>query len=154
MLSAFYICCNFQVHFRLVFVMEANSMKTLEKRDPSEIERTTNIRKQQTRFYWVCSWELMESATNLTPPSTGLSGILLSIRTQYSWRTRIWKNINNISMHGESFTNSSQKQQQLVRPLNKQEKSDLASYCLQYRLPKNISRWECRQQSCGWLAKG
>ena len=64
------------------------------KTDPPEIERTYNIRKQQTRFYWVCLWELMESATILTPPSTGLRSILLSIRTQYSWRTRIWKNIN------------------------------------------------------------
>ena len=72
-------------------------INNLEKTDPSEIKRTYNIRKQQTRFYWVCSWELMESAIILTPPSTGLSGILLSVRTQYSWRTRIWKNINTIS---------------------------------------------------------
>ena len=33
----------------------------------------------------------MESATILMPPSTGLSGILLSVRTQYSRRTRICK---------------------------------------------------------------
>ena len=46
---------------------------------PSEIEMTYNIRKQQTRLYWVCSWELMESATILMPPSTGLSSILLSV---------------------------------------------------------------------------
>ena len=77
--------------------------KIIWKMDPSEIERTYNIRKQQTRFYWVCSWELMESATMLTPPSTDLRGILLSIRTQYFWRTRIWKNINTILMHGEKF---------------------------------------------------
>ena len=35
----------------------------------------------------------MESATIRMPPSTGLSGILLSARTQYSWR----------NMHGEKF---------------------------------------------------
>ena len=35
--------------------------------DPSEKERTYNIRKQQTRFNWVCSWELMENATFLVP---------------------------------------------------------------------------------------
>ena len=34
----------------------------------------------------------MESATISTPPGTGLSGILLSVRTQYSWRSRIWRN--------------------------------------------------------------
>jgi hypothetical protein len=28
----------------------------------------------QTRFYWVCSWGIMNTATSLTPPSTGLSG--------------------------------------------------------------------------------
>ena len=67
------------------------------KMDPSEIERTYNIRKKQTRFYWVCSWELIESATIPTTPSTRLSSTLLSLRTQYSWRTRIWKNINTIS---------------------------------------------------------
>ena len=75
----------------------------LGKTDPSEIERTYNIWKQQTRFYWVCSWELMESATILTPPSNGLSGILLSERIHYSRRTRIWKNINTKSMYGDKF---------------------------------------------------
>ena len=45
----------------------------------------------------------MESATILTPPGTSLSGILLSIRTQYSWRTRKWKNISTISLYGDKF---------------------------------------------------
>ena len=40
-------------------------------------KKNLQYKKQQTRFYWVCSWELTESATILTPPSTGLSGILL-----------------------------------------------------------------------------
>ena len=65
-----------------------------KKTDPSEIERTYNISKQQTRYYRVCSWELMESATILMAHSTGLSSILFSARTQYFWRTRMWKNIN------------------------------------------------------------
>ena len=39
-------------------------------------------KKQQTRFSWICSWELMESATILTPPSTVLSSILFSARTE------------------------------------------------------------------------
>ena len=29
--------------------------------------------------YWICSWDIMESATSLTPCSTGLSGIHFSI---------------------------------------------------------------------------
>ena len=43
---------------------------------------------------------------NYHAPSTGLSGILLSVRTYYFWRTSIWKNINTLSMYGEKFTNS------------------------------------------------
>ena len=65
--------------------------------------RTYNTGNQQTQFYWVCSWELMESAKILMPPSTGLRGILLSVRIQNSRMTRIWKNINIILMHGEKF---------------------------------------------------
>ena len=57
------------------------------KTDPSD--RTYHNRKQPTRSYSVCSWELMESATILMPPSTGLSGIMLSVRTQYPRRTKI-----------------------------------------------------------------
>ena len=46
----------------------------------------------------------MESATIHTPLSTGLSSILIFVRTQYSCRSRIYKkNINTISMHGEKF---------------------------------------------------
>ena len=36
-------------------------------------------RKLQTRLYWVCSWEIMKSATSPTPLSIGLSGIQFSI---------------------------------------------------------------------------
>ena len=45
-------------------------LNNLEKTDPSEKERTYNITKQQTRFYRVCSRDLMECATILTRPST------------------------------------------------------------------------------------
>ena len=31
----------------------------------------SEVWKQQTRFYWVYSWELMADATSLTPPSPG-----------------------------------------------------------------------------------
>ena len=46
----------------------------------------------------------MDSATIFTPPSTGLSGILLSVQTRYiSEGPEYEKNINTISMHGEEF---------------------------------------------------
>ena len=78
-----------------------HDVNILEKRI-LQIERTYNIWKQQTRFNWVCSRVLMESATILTPPSTDLNGILLSVRTQYSWRTRIGKKYQHyIDVRGE-----------------------------------------------------
>ena len=33
------------------------TLNNMEKTDPLDIERTYNIIKQQTRFFWVCSWE-------------------------------------------------------------------------------------------------
>ena len=42
----------------------------------------------------------MESATALMSPSIGLNGTLLSVETQYSGRTRIWKYNNTLSMYG------------------------------------------------------
>ena len=43
---------------------------------------------------------------NSHAPSTGLSGIPLSVQTQYSWRTRIWKIPTLYRCTGRSFTNS------------------------------------------------
>ena len=83
-------------------------------------QRTCNLRRQQTRFYWVFSWELMESATIHTFPP-----ILLSVRTKYSWRTRIWKNIYAISMYGENSYQIQVPQWQLLQPLNNLEKGIL-----------------------------
>ena len=45
----------------------------------------------------------MESATILTPPSTGLICILLSIRTHIPEGPEYEKNINTILMYGEKF---------------------------------------------------
>ena len=90
LLQIVYICMTAFSKFKSMNCLFANLlvawlyMYIIWKKDPLEIEKTYNIRKQQTRFYWVYSWELMESATILTPPSTGLSSILLSVRTQYS----------------------------------------------------------------------
>ena len=42
-------------------------IKIIWKRDPSEKENLQNKEKKQTSFYGGCSWELMESATILTP---------------------------------------------------------------------------------------
>ena len=47
--------------------------------DPSREQPNQNEKrwKLQTRFYWVCAWEIMKSTTvtSLTPPSTGLISI-------------------------------------------------------------------------------
>ena len=40
-----------QVHFKLDIFMKANNMNNLEKRDPSEIERTYNIKKTADSFF-------------------------------------------------------------------------------------------------------
>ena len=53
---------------------------------------------------------------------TGLSSILLSFKTQYSWRTRIWKNINTILMYREKFYQLNAAQRQLLQPLNNLKK--------------------------------
>ena len=46
----------------------------------------------------------MESAAIFTPPSTSLSGILVSARTQYSRRTRIIKKYQHfIDVRGEVY---------------------------------------------------
>ena len=58
---------------------------------------------------------------NSHTPSTGLSGTLPSVRTQFSWRTSIWKILTLYRCMGRSFPNSSQKQRQLLRPLNNLE---------------------------------
>ena len=56
----------------LCFPSEPNIPERPEYEKISTLSRCTgrnfNIRNQQTRFYWICSWELMESATILMPP--------------------------------------------------------------------------------------
>ena len=39
-----------------------------------------NFLLQQTRLYWVCSWEIMEGATSLTPPSPGWAQLCSQIK--------------------------------------------------------------------------
>ena len=39
----------------IVMIFLFSVINNLKKTDPSEIERTYDIRKQQTRFYWACS---------------------------------------------------------------------------------------------------
>ena len=89
--------------------------------DPSEIERTYNIRKQQTWFNWVCSRELMESATILTPPSTILSGICFPPEPNIPEGPEYEKISTLYWCTERSFTNCTQKQQQPLRPLNNLE---------------------------------
>ena len=73
---------------------------------------------------------------NSHAPSTGLSGILPSVRTQYFWRTRIWKIINTISMYGEKFYQLHAAQRQLLRLLEKR--------ILQKKRAYNISKQQTR----------
>ena len=54
-----------------------------------------------------------------------MSGIFHSIGTQYSQRLRVWKISTLYRCMGNSFTNSTQKQRQLLRPLNNLEKQIL-----------------------------
>ena len=46
---------------------------------------------------------------------------LFSVRTLYSWRTRIWKNINTITKYGKKFYQLHVAQWQLLRSLNNLE---------------------------------
>ena len=59
----------------------------------------------------------MESATIRPPPSTGLSGILLSFLKDQNM-----KKINTVSMYGEKFNKFHAAQQQLLQPLNNLDK--------------------------------
>ena len=54
-----------------------------KKTDPSEIERTYNIRKKQIRFSSLFM-RYNGKCNHSHAPSTGLSSILLFIRIQYS----------------------------------------------------------------------
>ena len=96
-------------------------------------------------LFWVCSWELMESATILMPLSTGLSSIQFHVRTQYSWKTRIWKNINTIWMYGGKFYQLHAAQRQLLGPLNNLEKTDSSEIEWTYNIRKQQTwfYWVC-----------
>ena len=50
-----------------------------EKSIPREQQSQNKEWKLQTRLHWVCSWEIMKSATSLTHPSTCLNGTQFSI---------------------------------------------------------------------------
>ena len=70
--------------------------------DPAETERTYKIRKQQTRFYWVWTWELMEHATILTPPSTGLKAVFALCMNQILLKDQNMKKYQHlIDVRGE-----------------------------------------------------
>ena len=76
--------------------MSRQAQNSLEKTDPSEIERTYNISKQQSLFM-----RTNGKCNNSHAPSTGLSDILLSItEPNIPEGLEHEKNINNISMHG------------------------------------------------------
>ena len=79
----------------------------------------------------------MESATIFTPLSTGFSGILLSVRTQYSGlKDQTMTNINTISMYREKFYQLHAAQRQLLRLLNNLEKTDPSEIEKTYNIKK------------------
>ena len=67
----------------------------------------------------------MEKATILKPPSTGLSGILLSPEPNIPEGPKYEKISTLYLCTGRSFTNSTQKQRQLLRPQNNLENGSL-----------------------------
>ena len=60
-------------YWRRKFIPVINNLK---KR--SFGKTASRVWKQQTRFYWVCSWGIMADATSLMPPSPRLSATVLS----------------------------------------------------------------------------
>ena len=69
----------------------SNNTRTIE-RDPSAIEWSYKTGKQQARFDWVFSWDILENATPFMPHSTGFSGVFLSdVWTPIEWRYKTGK---------------------------------------------------------------
>ena len=89
--------------------------------------------KQQTRFYWVCSWEIMAYATSLTPPSPELSTTLLSNKcwTLQSERTRKCGITTLYWCTGRLFRAATRAQRQLLWSLNYLLKRILWKYSIQ-----------------------
>ena len=83
--------------------IETGSSPESGKTEPSKIEKTYTIKKTADSVLLSLFMRPNGKCNNSHAPSISLSGILLSVRTQYSQRTRIKKNINTISMHGEKF---------------------------------------------------
>ena len=55
----------------IIWAVVSESTWIIWKGDPLEIKYTYKVWKQHTRFDWVCSWQIMENATSLTPPCPG-----------------------------------------------------------------------------------
>ena len=73
----------------------SNSIKILVKSRSLESNQTENKESNlKIRFYWVCSWEKMKSATSLTPPSTVFSGTqfsILNVEESLIPKIKFWK---------------------------------------------------------------
>ena len=124
--------------------------------DPSEIERTYNIRKQQTWFYWVCSWEPMKSATILTPHSHWFKRYLAFHQNPILLKDQNMKTISTLyQCKWWSFTNSTQKLRQLLRLLKYLENKSLRNReNLQYMRTEDsvlLSLFITNQSPMDWL---
>ena len=63
-----------------------NDKNSGEKSIPRDQPNQNKEWKLQTQFYWVCSLEIMKSATSLMPPSTNLCGKpLLQVYIHAAW---------------------------------------------------------------------
>ena len=96
--------------------------------------------KLQTRFYWVCSWEIMKSAISFTRLSTGLSGIQFSIlNVLESMIPNDQKKYNNSDMKsGRLFMASTQHLTSVVVNIILVKSRSLESNQIK------IKKWNCR----------
>ena len=58
----------------------------------------SKVWKQQSQFYWVCSWEIMADTTSLTPPRHGLNATLLS-NTSWTLQSQRTENVKITTLY-------------------------------------------------------
>ena len=146
MLLLFFCCCCFFVyvscmrfitymfvyHFGWIWCFASIICK---KKKGSFGNTASKAWKQQTRFYWVCSWEIMAYATSLMPPSPELSATLLSNTgkcwTLQSQRNRKCEITKLYRCTGRLFRAATRAQRQLLWSLNYLLKMILWKYSIQ-----------------------
>ena len=90
-------------HYRL-FLSNALNVTWLINNLKRSFENTASkVWKQQTQFYWVCSWEIMADATSLKPPSPGLSAILFPNKSVESYSPKGPENVKRLFVLASIF---------------------------------------------------